>query len=85
MNPFKPEHLNRLMPLLLIGILSITAGCNRSRGKQEEKDPLKEEKAALANEMEESLFKYILEPWYPRDIDTVNGGYISSFNRDWTL
>ncbi len=39
---------------------------------------------ALANQMEESLFKYILEPWYPLVIDTVNGGYHSNFTRDWS-
>ena len=40
---------------------------------------------ALAVELEESLFKYILTPWYPRNIDTLFGGYISAFNFDWTL
>jgi len=39
----------------------------------------------LAEELEESLFKYIIEPWYPRIIDTTHGGYISAFNHDWTL
>jgi mannobiose 2-epimerase len=39
----------------------------------------------LANELEESLFKYIIDPWYPRNIDTIHGGYISAFNHDWAL
>ena len=40
---------------------------------------------ALADQLEESFFKYILEPWYPLVIDTVNGGYHSNFTRNWSL
>jgi mannobiose 2-epimerase len=38
----------------------------------------------LADQLEESLFEYILNPWYPLAIDTLNGGYHSEFNRDWS-
>ena len=40
---------------------------------------------ALADQLEESLFRYILEPWYPLVIDTLNGGYHSKLTRDWSL
>lgn len=39
----------------------------------------------LADTLENSLFEFIIEPWYPLVIDTVNGGYISVFERDWTM
>lgn len=39
----------------------------------------------LADTLERSLFEYIIEPWYPRIIDTVNGGYISAFENDWSM
>lgn len=38
----------------------------------------------LAEEMEESLYRYILDPWYPRNLDTVYGGFVSTFKYDWT-
>ena len=47
--------------------------------------PNQQEELALAVELEESLFKYILAPWYPRNLDTVHGGYISAFDHDWSL
>ncbi len=43
-----------------------------------------QEKMELAKKLEESLFKYILEPWYPLIIDTINGGYHSNFAYDWS-
>jgi mannose/cellobiose epimerase-like protein (N-acyl-D-glucosamine 2-epimerase family) len=39
--------------------------------------------STLADELEESLFHYILDTWYPLNIDTLHGGYISAFTRDW--
>ena len=41
--------------------------------------------APMADILEESLFKYIIAPWYPRDVDTTHGGFISDLDRDWTL
>ena len=43
------------------------------------------ENTLLAHELEKSLFDFIIDPWYPRIIDSVYGGYISDFNGDWTL
>ncbi len=41
--------------------------------------------AMMATELEKSLVEFIIDPWYPRIIDTLYGGYISDFNYDWTL
>lgn len=70
----------------ILGISLIVLSCNRSGRKDQEPlpDPGSPLMTELANELEESLFQYILEPWYPLNIDTVNGGYISGFGRDWT-
>ena len=43
------------------------------------------ERIILADELEESLFRYIIEPWYPANIDSLNGGYNSIFNYNWSL
>ena len=38
----------------------------------------------LADELEESLFEHIVDVWYPRNIDSLYGGFISGFEADWT-
>ncbi|KPL14474.1 MAG: hypothetical protein AMS26_10570 [Bacteroides sp. SM23_62] len=43
------------------------------------------DQALLADTLENSLFEFIIDPWYPLNIDTINGGYISAFERDWTV
>jgi mannobiose 2-epimerase len=43
------------------------------------------EELSLSDQLEGSLFSYILDAWYPRNLDTVHGGYISAFDHDWTL
>jgi len=48
-------------------------------------DKTSSDPSGLASELEESLFSYIIDPWYPRNIDTLYGGYISAFDHDWTL
>ena len=55
-------------------------------GKNKEPDITKNRlsQLTLADQLEESLFEYILKPWYPLIIDTMNGGYHSEFNRDWS-
>jgi mannobiose 2-epimerase len=77
------KHIASTATIFGLIIIQIACSSNADRGgssKTLQKDP-----AVLADEMEESLFNYIIEPWYPRDIDTVYGGYISSFNEDWTM
>jgi mannobiose 2-epimerase len=39
--------------------------------------------AAIAKEMEEVLTKGMMDIWYPRCVDSVYGGYISSFDYAW--
>ena len=80
MNPVKYN----LTAGAILGTLLILGACNRNREQQSVPDPLAAQKLEQANELEESLFKYILEPWYPLDIDSVNGGFVSGLNRDWT-
>jgi len=43
------------------------------------------DQSAPANELEKSLFEFIVNPWYPRSIDITYGGYISAFKYDWSL
>ena len=69
---------------VVLGLWLAVGGCQRGREQQTVAEPLSEEKEELANQLEESLFQYILEPWYPRNIDSVYGGYISGFERDWS-
>ena len=38
----------------------------------------------LAGEVEAVLRRDVLDAWFPRSIDTVNGGFRSDFARDWT-
>jgi mannobiose 2-epimerase len=69
--------------ILLVSVL--LSGCNQSKKKSAVPVLPTAEMTALSDELEESLFSYVLDPWYPRIIDSLNGGYISSFNRDWSV
>ncbi|MCB0847973.1 MAG: hypothetical protein KDE26_32185, partial [Bacteroidetes bacterium] len=37
----------------------------------------------IADEIENSLKTEILEVWYPRVVDTLNGGYTSDYDYQW--
>ncbi|MDF1575405.1 MAG: sulfatase-like hydrolase/transferase [Bacteroidales bacterium] len=77
---------NYFVAISLTIVAMITLGSCISGNKSENNSGLNDQTAAvLADEMKESLFLYILNPWYPRNIDTVSGGYISAFNHDWSL
>ena len=80
MTPLK-RHLTQSIFLLVWASLM---GCQAGRGGDALSQGVRENQSLLAQQMEESLFKYILEPWYPRVVDTVQGGYHSNFRRDWT-
>lgn len=60
------------MPATLL-LFSLLAACG-NQGKETD----------MAAILEESLFRDILDCWYPRNMDTVHGGYISGFERDWS-
>lgn len=40
-------------------------------------------RTAMQRELNTSLQKYLLEPWYPRCIDSAYGGYLSTFTYDF--
>lgn len=41
--------------------------------------------AGLADELEQSLFEDIIDPWYPRCLDTIHGGYLPNLEYDWSI
>jgi mannobiose 2-epimerase len=41
------------------------------------------ERQRIAAEMKESMVNKLLKPWYPRSIDTLYGGFLSSFSYDF--
>ena len=69
---------------VLAASLAGPMACQPGKAPDNGKGHIQESQRLLAQQMEESLFKYILEPWYPRVVDTVHGGYHSNFRRDWT-
>lgn len=76
-------------PKLRIGIFLLAATalltCQPGNRGATYKTPDQLAQLGLADKLEESLFSYILLPWYPRNIDTAYGGYISVFKHDWAL
>ncbi|MCK4745862.1 MAG: hypothetical protein KAT15_02455, partial [Bacteroidales bacterium] len=80
MNPVR-THLLKISILALS--LSLCA-CQSKKSGDSGISPEQNARMALADQLEESLFKYILEPWYPLIMDSLNGGYHSNFARDWT-
>ena len=45
--------------------------------------PTKENYLKLADEVEAALHRDVLNVWFPRTLDTKNGGFQSEFARDW--
>src|SRR5258708_37934561 len=45
--------------------------------------PTKDNYLKLADEVEAALHRDVLAVWFPRTIDTKNGGFHSEFTRDW--
>ena len=43
----------------------------------------KETYLKFAKEMDETLDREILAPWYPRSIDSTHGGFLSNYDREW--
>jgi mannobiose 2-epimerase len=80
MNTKGSQSLLTVALLLSLGATACHQGGNSNSGIY----PDQSGPAALAGQMEESLFEDILDRWYPLDIDTVYGGYISELKRDWT-
>jgi mannobiose 2-epimerase len=79
MNTSRSALLKYTIVLLVAALSSCQSGKTGESGLTAEQAG----ELALADQLEESLFQYILEPWYPLVIDTVNGGYHSNFTRNW--
>jgi len=47
-------------------------------------EPTRDAYLKLAAEVEAVLRRDVLDAWFPRCLDTVNGGFRSDFARDWT-
>ena len=62
-----------------LSILLLVIGSLLACSTQDQSEQLK-----LADLLEESLFDYIVDPWYPLVIDSMYGGYISEFSRNWS-
>ncbi len=77
-----PQIRTRILSLALL-VLGLTA-CRNSSQKESPDSTSYIDPVILADSLELSLFTYILEPWYPLVIDTINGGYHSNFTRNWT-
>ena len=45
--------------------------------------PTKENYLKFASEAETMLHRDVLDVWFPRAVDNVNGGFRSDFTRDW--
>ncbi len=75
---------NSFPTLAMILLVIITAGCGPSANKEKGKSNGSTNPSVMADILEESLFKDILDHWYPLNIDSLNGGYISGFQRDWS-
>lgn len=60
------------MLVLLCGLVS---SCKTSE--------VSNDRAQLADEIEHSIETQLLNKWYPRNLDTIHGGYLSSFTFDF--
>jgi mannobiose 2-epimerase len=74
------------LPVFIVVLLQIIfTACGTGGTPGEQSRPTSFDQTLLADTLEMSLFEFIIEPWYPLIIDSVNGGYTSSFERDWTM
>lgn len=67
--------MKKILPVLLLILISLIS-CN-----QAEKQSTDEQ---LIVTFDSCLKKNILKVWYPRVIDTADGGYLSNFSYNWT-
>jgi len=79
---FRKSNLPVSIVIITQFILAACDGGNSSGNRTELVMP---EQILLADELENSLFDFIIDPWYPLIIDSINGGYISEFEQDWTM
>ena len=77
--------INRASLKSAILILIVLLSACGSRDNSEESINESVSSAELADSLLISLERHIVDPWYPRIIDTLYGGYLSDLNFDWTL
>jgi len=75
------KHTDRILVVTLISILAVFSSVQRSFSQTQESDVQARHK--LAAEFQHSLFQKLLDPWYPRAVDTAYGGYLSNLSYDF--
>jgi len=67
---------NRVVKVFSFGCLLAASVCINQNARAQEK-------LKLATEMKASMVNDLLKSWYPRSVDTVDGGFLSSFSYDF--
>ena len=83
-----PTHaLPFLLPGLLAGALCLFAVLSTGRAADAPALPPPADAAAyrrLADDVDGNLQKQVLAQWFPRALDTAQGGYYQNYGEDWT-
>jgi len=66
-------------------MLVLFQACQSNKEKESDGRDSSTAYSLVADTLEKSLFCDIIDVWYPRNIDTFYGGYISGYTRDWKL
>lgn len=79
--------------LLALAMVLTAAGCGSKVGRSQPASsaplkpthpmPTSQEYAKLAAEIEEALERDVVRPWFPRCIDSANGGFYANWDRQW--
>ena len=69
----------RNSPILFIALFCLTA----SVAAQSTAQPSRQNYLQIAADVESALHTEILDPWFPRSVDNVHGGFHSHYGRDW--
>lgn len=64
---------------VMISIAFITSSCHEKKSIEN----ASKNRLALAEEIETSMEKELLQVWYPRNLDFDHGGFLSSYTYDW--
>ena len=58
---------------IILIFLSLIISCTESKDQKEQ----------IAKEIEQALRIHVIQPWYPRSIDSIYGGYLCDFDYQW--
>ncbi len=75
------KRVEGVILVALLIVFGIRGGVELSFGQGKEADAQSRHKLAL--EFQQSLFKELLDPWYPKVVDSVYGGYLSNLSYDF--